>query len=208
MSLAAARAADPRSHVGSSKTAAKKSRTKKLSPATSIPHSNAAQPNPIHEPEIANSKSNGSDGDDNDDDNSGNPLGKRVLGKQVVKWIGDGMSAMAAALAMSELADDDEDGNSAMCEFEGGQSFVMQAQHYLNITPMPPGFESVCLRASTHYPTLFDHFQRELQKALVDLESKGAIQDWKQTKGWKLLKSQAKSGILTCIDSGRMNTYN
>ena len=140
---------------------------------------------------------------------AGNPLGRKMLGKQVVKWIGDGMAAMAADFAMAEIAENNEIAYNCgvaepMIKSEvletslgsgAGQSFVMQAQHYLNITPMPPGFETMCLRASTHYPTLFDHFQRELQKALSNLESAGKIPDWKQAKAWKLLKLHAKSGI-------------
>lgn len=122
---------------------------------------------------------------------NGNPLGRKILGKEVVKWIGDGMAAMAADVAVAEE-------NAEYGELEekmaSGLSFVMQAQHYLNITPMSSGFEALCLKASTHYPTLFDHFQRELQNALGNLQEKGVIENWKQAKAWQLLKLHAKSG--------------
>ncbi|KAH7352248.1 hypothetical protein KP509_19G036700 [Ceratopteris richardii] len=122
---------------------------------------------------------------------NGNPLGRKVLGKEVVRWVSEGMSAMAAQAAASEE-------NSEYDELEdkiaSGLSFVMQAQHYLNMNPMPSGCEALCLKASTHYPTLFDHFQRELQNALCKLQEKGVLKDWKKAKAWQLLKLHAKSG--------------
>lgn len=122
---------------------------------------------------------------------NGDPLGRKSLGKIVMKWIADGMAAMAADVAAAE-----EKAESGELEekFASGLSFVMRAQHYLNITPMPSGYEALCLKASTHYPTLFDHFQRELQTALGELQKKGVIANWKATKSWQLLKLHAKSG--------------
>lgn len=74
-----------------------------------------------------------------------------------------------------------------------GLTFVIQAQPYLNAVPMPIGLEAVCLKACTHYPTLFDHFQRELRDLLQQLHNKSLIPDWRQTQSWMLLKELANS---------------
>lgn len=74
-----------------------------------------------------------------------------------------------------------------------GLSFVIQAQPYLNAIPMPLGHEAVCLKACTHYPTLFDHFQRELRDVLQDHQRKSQFQDWRETQSWQLLKELANS---------------
>eukprot|EP00250_Pteridium_aquilinum_P011366 c20015_g1_i1 orf=369-3419(-) len=122
---------------------------------------------------------------------NGNPLGRKALGKEVVRWISEGMAAMAAKAAAAEANMEHDELEEKIAS---GLSFVMQAQHFLNTTPMPSGFEAICLKASTHYPTLFDHFQRELQSALINLQEKGVIENWKEAKTWKLLKLHAKSG--------------
>lgn len=74
-----------------------------------------------------------------------------------------------------------------------GLSFVIQAQPYLNAIPMPLGHEAICLKACTHYPTLFDHFQRELRDVLQDHQRKSQFQDWRETQSWQLLKELANS---------------
>ncbi|MCO5607722.1 hypothetical protein L7F22_061921 [Adiantum nelumboides] len=122
---------------------------------------------------------------------NGNPLGRKVLGKEVVNWVSVGMAAMAAEAAAAEA---DSDHDELEEKIASGLSFVMQAQHYLNVNPMPSGSESLCLKASTHYPTLFDHFQRELQSALGKLQEESVIENWKQARAWQLLKLHAKSG--------------
>ncbi|KAI5080557.1 hypothetical protein GOP47_0003740 [Adiantum capillus-veneris] len=122
---------------------------------------------------------------------NGNPLGRKILGKEVVKWVSMGMAAMASEAAAAEADSDHDDLEEKIAS---GLSFVMQAQHYLNINPMPSGFEALCLKASTHYPTLFDHFQRELQSALGKLQEEGVVENWKQARAWQLLKLHAKSG--------------
>lgn len=74
-----------------------------------------------------------------------------------------------------------------------GLTFLIQAQPYLTAIPMPLGLEAVCLKACTHYPTLFDHFQRELRDVLHDLQSKSLVENWQDTESWKLLKELANS---------------
>ncbi|KAH9321153.1 hypothetical protein KI387_015792, partial [Taxus chinensis] len=122
---------------------------------------------------------------------SGDPLGRKDLSKYVVKWIAQGMSAMA-----SDWCDAEERGDVAELtqKMSYGFAFIMQAQHFLATNPMPKGLEALCLKASTHYPTLFDHFQRELRDRLQALQKKSAIQDWKETESWRLLKELTKSG--------------
>ncbi|CAN6217033.1 unnamed protein product [Urochloa humidicola] len=97
---------------------------------------------------------------------SGDPLGRKELGGHVVQWLKQGMHLMASKFASSEIQDDGTalslDGGSS----DGHIGFVMQAQPYLSATPMPKGQESLCFKASTHYPTLFDNFQRELRDVL------------------------------------------
>ncbi|KAF2288084.1 hypothetical protein GH714_004322 [Hevea brasiliensis] len=78
---------------------------------------------------------------------------------------------------------------------EAGLTFVIQAQPYINAVPIPLGLEALCLKACTHYPTLFDHFQRELRDVLQELQRKGLFQNWQQTESWKLLKELANSGL-------------
>ena len=125
---------------------------------------------------------------------NGDPLGRRELGKSVVQWIGQAMRVMASDFTSAEVQGDDL---SELRQLMGpGLTFVIQAQPYLNAVPMPLGFEAVCLKASTHYPTLFDHFQRELRDVLQDLQRKSLFLDWRETQSWKLLKELANSGSL------------
>ncbi|CAH1446555.1 unnamed protein product [Lactuca virosa] len=121
---------------------------------------------------------------------NGDPLGRKDLGKSVVKWISQGMKAMATDFGEAELQGEFSEVRQRMGP---GLTFVIQAQPYLGAIPMPSGLESVCLKACTHYPTLFDHFQRELRDALQQLQHKSLIEDWQKTKSWKLLKELAKS---------------
>ncbi|CAN6181687.1 unnamed protein product [Urochloa humidicola] len=100
---------------------------------------------------------------------------------------------MASKFASSDIQDDGTalslDGGSS----DGHMGFVMQAQPYLSATPMPKGQESLCFKASTHYPTLFDNFQRELHDVLLQQQNEGLITDWRSTQSWILLKELAKS---------------
>lgn len=121
---------------------------------------------------------------------NGDPLGRRDLGKSVVKWISQGMKAMATDFGAAELQGEFSEVRQRMGP---GLTFVIQAQPYLGAIPMPSGLESVCLKACTHYPTLFDHFQRELRDALQELQRKSLVDDWQKTESWKLLKELAKS---------------
>ncbi|KAK4384725.1 DNA-binding protein SMUBP-2 [Sesamum angolense] len=121
---------------------------------------------------------------------NGDPLGRRELGKGVVKWICQGMKAMALDFAMVEMQGDFAELKQRMGP---GLTFVIQAQPYLNAVPMPLGLEAICLKTCTHYPTLFDHFQRELRDVLQDLQRKTLIHNWRETESWKLLKELASS---------------
>lgn len=124
---------------------------------------------------------------------NGDPLGRRDLGKAVVKWISQGMKAMAVDFAMAEMEGDFAELGQRM---GSGLTFVVQAQPYLNAVPMPLGVEAICLKACTHYPTLFDHFQRELRDVLQQLQRKSLIDSWRETQSWMLLKELANSGSL------------
>lgn len=121
---------------------------------------------------------------------NGDPLGRRDLGKAVVKWISQGMKAMATDFGDAELQGEFTELKQRMGP---GLTFVIQAQPYLNAIPMPSGLESVCLKACTHYPTLFDHFQRELRDVLQQLQQNSLVENWQETESWKLLKELAKS---------------
>lgn len=139
---------------------------------------------------------------------NGDPLGRRELGKHVVRWIAQGMTAMAADFCAAE-----ERGEVGELEkkIRSGIEFVMQAQPYLAVNPMPRGLEAVCLKASTHYPTLFDNFQRELRNKLQALQTqKAVIQDWKETESWRLLKQLTKSALQFNIDllRGKISSQN
>lgn len=124
---------------------------------------------------------------------SGDPLGRKELGRQVVQWLKQGMHLMASKLASSGIQYD-----GSVLSLDGGSSdghigFVMQAQPYLSATPMPKGHESLCIKASTHYPTLFDNFQRELRDVLLQQQNEGLITEWRSTQSWLFLKELAKS---------------
>nr|GMC60669.1 DNA-binding protein SMUBP-2 [Ipomoea batatas] len=123
---------------------------------------------------------------------NGDPLGRRDLGKCVVTWISLGMKAMAIDFATAEVQGEGEFSELRQ-QMGPGLTFVIQAQPYLNAVPMPLGLEAICLKACTHYPTLFDHFQRELRDVLKDLQTKSLVQDWRETESWKLLKELACS---------------
>ncbi|KAF7148455.1 hypothetical protein RHSIM_Rhsim03G0225800 [Rhododendron simsii] len=121
---------------------------------------------------------------------NGDPLGRRDLGKLVVRWLSHGMRAMASDFAVAEVQGEFGEVRGRMGP---GLTFVIQAQPYLTAIPMPPGIEAVCLKACTHYPTLFDHFQRELRDVLQELQRKSAVENWQETESWKLLKELANS---------------
>lgn len=129
---------------------------------------------------------------------NGDPLGRRDLGKCVVTWISQGMKAMALDFATAEVQGDGEFSELRQ-QMGPGLTFVIQAHPYLNAVPMPLGLEAVCLKACTHYPTLFDHFQRELRDVLKDFQSKSLVQDWRETESWKLLKELASSGVSSLL---------
>lgn len=129
---------------------------------------------------------------------NGDPLGRRDLGKGVVKWICQGMKAMALDFAMAEIEGDFAELKQRMGP---GLTFVIQAQPYLNAVPMPLGLEAICLKTCTHYPTLFDHFQRELRDVLQELNHKSLIDNWRETESWMLLKELANSGSLLYLFS-------
>ncbi|KAF7064948.1 hypothetical protein CFC21_071147 [Triticum aestivum] len=124
---------------------------------------------------------------------SGDPLGRKELGRCVMQWLKLGMCSMASAFASTEVQNDGAafslDGELS----EGSLEFMILAQPYLAATPMPKGHEALCLKASTHYPTLFDHFQRELREVLLKHQNQGLISDWRSTESWMLLKKLAKS---------------
>ncbi|KAL6633700.1 hypothetical protein ACP70R_026371 [Stipagrostis hirtigluma subsp. patula] len=124
---------------------------------------------------------------------NGDPLGRKELGRCVVEWLRQGMRSMASKFAAAELQ-----GDAAALALEWGSAegrlrFAIQAQPYLSAIPMPQGLEALCLKACTHYPTLFDHFQRELRDVLVGYQNKGLIPDWRSTQSWKILKEMATS---------------
>ncbi|KAH7571551.1 hypothetical protein ACOSQ2_014396 [Xanthoceras sorbifolium] len=121
---------------------------------------------------------------------NGDPLGRKDLGTSVVRWICQGMRAMAVNFASAEVQGEFSELSQRMGP---GLTFVIQAQPYLNAVPMPLGLEAICLKACTHYPTLFDHFQRELRDVLQELQQKSVVQDWQETQSWKLLKELAHS---------------
>ncbi|XP_044499819.1 DNA-binding protein SMUBP-2-like isoform X2 [Mangifera indica] len=123
---------------------------------------------------------------------NGDPLGRKDLGKSIVKWLSQGMRAMASDFASTEVLGEGEFYELRQ-KMDPGLTFVIQAQPYLNATPMPLGLEALCLKASTHYPTLFDHFQRELRDVLQQLQNKSMVQQWQQTQSWKFLKELANS---------------
>ncbi|XP_030532997.1 DNA-binding protein SMUBP-2 [Rhodamnia argentea] len=121
---------------------------------------------------------------------NGDPLGRRDLGKSVVKWIGQAMRAMASDFAAAEVQGEFSEVRQRMGP---GLTFVIQAQPYLNAIPMPLGLEAICLKACTHYPTLFDHFQRELRDVLQAQQRRSLAPNWRDTESWKLLKELASS---------------
>ncbi|KAL3694099.1 hypothetical protein R1sor_007750 [Riccia sorocarpa] len=122
---------------------------------------------------------------------NGDPLGKKVLGKPVMKWIARGMEGLADVVARAEEKGDVQGVEGIMKQ--AGLAFVTMAQPYLAENPMPLHQEALCLKASTHYPTLFDHFQRGLREALQELQQKGVVENWQLSLSWKLLKHNAKS---------------
>uniref|UniRef100_A0A453PCW0 Uncharacterized protein n=1 Tax=Aegilops tauschii subsp. strangulata TaxID=200361 RepID=A0A453PCW0_AEGTS len=129
---------------------------------------------------------------------NGDPLGRKELGRCVVEWLRQGMQSMASKFASAELQGDMADLTTAALTLnwgsaEGQLGFVIQAQPYLSSIPMPKGLESLCFKACTHYPTLFDHFQRELRAVLLSYQNQGLIYDWRSTQTWKLLKEMANS---------------
>ncbi|KAE8669015.1 P-loop containing nucleoside triphosphate hydrolases superfamily protein isoform 2 [Hibiscus syriacus] len=120
----------------------------------------------------------------------GDPLGRRDLGRKVVGWISEGMKAMALDFVSAELQGEFLELRQRMGP---GLTFVIQTQPYLSAIPIPLGLEAVSLKACAHYPTLFDHFQRELRNVLQDLQQRSVVDNWKETQSWKLLKELANS---------------
>lgn len=126
---------------------------------------------------------------------NGDPHGRNELGRCVVEWLRQGMGSMASKLAAAEL-EGDLSASALALEWgsaEGRLGFVIQAQPYLSAIPMPQGLEALCLKACTHYPTLFDHFQRALRDVLLSYQNQGVISDWQDTQSWRILKEMANS---------------
>lgn len=105
------------------------------------------------------------------------------------------MRSMASKFAVAEL-----EGDLAAAALplewgsaEGRLGFVIQAQPFLSAIPMPQGLEALCLKASTHYPTLLDHFQEELLDLLLGYQNQGLITDCRDTQSWRILKEMANS---------------
>jgi hypothetical protein len=98
-----------------------------------------------------------------DEAGPGNPLGRRILGKAVVSWMKEGISAMVKEIAIAQEGGQIKEAEERMGT---GHNLVALAQPYLLARPMPEGLEPPCLRASLHYSTIFDHYQRELRVAL------------------------------------------
>lgn len=73
---------------------------------------------------------------------NGDPLGRRDLGKAVVKWISQGMKAMALDIATAEMEEESEFAE-LLQRMGPGLTFVIQAQPYLNAVPMPIGIVSM-----------------------------------------------------------------
>ncbi|CAO2047821.1 unnamed protein product [Urochloa humidicola] len=126
---------------------------------------------------------------------NGDPLGRKELGRCVVEWLRQGMRSMASKLAAAELEGDLAAAALALewGSAEGRLRFVIQSQPYLSAIPMPQGLEALCLKACTQYPTLFDHFQRELRDVLLGYQNQGVISDWRDTQSWRILKEMANS---------------
>ncbi|KAJ7280529.1 hypothetical protein O6H91_Y369500 [Diphasiastrum complanatum] len=123
--------------------------------------------------------------------NVGDPLGQKALGRAVVRWIARGMKAMATEIANAEKT---LDYDLIRQKLSLGTSLVVQAKPYVEANSPPEGFEELCQKAMSHYPTLFDHLQRELQNALLMLQQQGFVVDWEQSESWKWFKKQTKSG--------------
>ncbi|XP_066322384.1 uncharacterized protein [Miscanthus floridulus] len=126
---------------------------------------------------------------------NGDPLGRNELGRCVVEWLRQGMRSMASKLAAAEMSGDLVPTALALewASAEGRLGFVIQAQPYLSAAPMPQGLEALCLKACTHYPTLFDHFQRELCDVLLSYQNQGLISDLRVTQSWRILEEMANS---------------
>ncbi|CAL5019068.1 unnamed protein product [Urochloa decumbens] len=126
---------------------------------------------------------------------NGDPLGRKELGRCVVEWLRQGMRSMASKFAAAELEGDLAAAALALewGSAEGRLGFVIQAQPYLSAIPMPQGLEALCLKACTQYPTLFDHFQRELRDVLLSYQNQGLVSDWRDTQSWRILKEMASS---------------
>lgn len=110
-----------------------------------------------------------------DAEKPGNPLGRKVLGKAVVKWMRDGIAAMVGEVACAQERGEVKEAEERMGT---GHNLVALAQPFLLARPMPQGLEPVCLRASLHYPTVFDHYQRELRVALQASQVRTRSQTW------------------------------
>eukprot|EP00850_Spirogloea_muscicola_P011765 SM000074S21675 [mRNA] locus=s74:339511:345042:+ [translate_table: standard] len=120
--------------------------------------------------------------------NRGDPLGRKALGKAAVKWLSQGLGAFAAELIAAELR------GLRLVEVHGSSAQLMAAvQSSLAKQPMPPGAEDKCQVAAAHFPTVWDHLQREVQWALQALEAKGHLSTWKGTQAWRLVKGLGKS---------------
>eukprot|EP00850_Spirogloea_muscicola_P021566 SM000254S08792 [mRNA] locus=s254:115750:121317:+ [translate_table: standard] len=120
--------------------------------------------------------------------NRGDPLGRKSLGKAAVKWLSQGLGAFAAELIAAEQR------GLRLVEVHGSSAQLMAAvQSFLAKQPMPPGAEAKCQIAAAHFPTVWDHLQRELQWALQALEAKGHLSTWKGSQAWRLVKGLGKS---------------
>jgi hypothetical protein len=142
----------------------------------------------------------------------GDPLGRRELGRHVVDWLETG-----AASAASRFVDAHQPGAPGVPDFSVGDA--MRAALRVLPRPVAPGAggagaaaaaaatSSACARASAHFPTLWDHFQRACKEELrkrSELEialtggygaagADAAAAAWRGAPAWAALKALARA---------------
>ena len=125
---------------------------------------------------------------------SGDPLGRKQLGRDVVAWL-DAAAAVAAAQFLERFATGAGSTLASRRDFSVGDAMRAALRDIPRPQSRGAASANACTRAASNWPTLWDHFQRAVAAQLEARNQRGdadtAPVPWKQSPEWLALKTLA-----------------
>ena len=125
---------------------------------------------------------------------SGDPLGRKLLGRDVIAWL-DAAAAVAAAQFLERFATGGAAPLSSRQDFSVGDAMRAALRDIPRPQSRGAASANACTRAASNWPTLWDHFQRAVAAQLEARTQRGdadtAPVPWKQSPEWVALKTLA-----------------